>query len=76
MSSSASSMRVTEPFRFSTGLVVAMVRHSDPLMPKRWSVSVSSSPSRREAAAPGWVRSRDFARRSNYRFANGALVRA
>ena len=40
-------------FRFSIGLVVRNVRYSAPPMPSAIRVSVSSSPSRRLAAAPG-----------------------
>src|SRR3989454_11040532 len=43
----------TSPLRFSIAFVLRSVRYSAPVMPRRWSVRVSSSPSRREAAAPG-----------------------
>jgi len=42
-----------DPLRFSIGLVVRSVRYSAPVMPSCYTVKVSSSPSRRLAAAPG-----------------------
>jgi hypothetical protein len=39
----------------SHGFVLSSVRFTRPLMPRRVSVSVSSRPSRSDAAAPGWL---------------------
>ena len=43
----------TPPLRFSIGFVLRSVFHSAPEMPNVCSVRVSSSPSRKDAAAPG-----------------------
>ena len=45
--------------------VVRSVRCKAPVRPRRCTVSVSSSPSRMDAAAPGWSRSSDPASRSS-----------
>ena len=56
--------------------VVRSVRCSAPARPRRCTVSVSSSPSRMDAAAaPGWSRSRDPASRSSTRAARSAESR-
>ena len=52
--------------------VVRSFVYNVPAMPKRWSVRVSSRPSRTEAAAPGWSVSREAARRSSCRCACAA----
>ena len=61
--------------------VVRSVRCNAPVRPRRCTVSVSSSPSRMDAAAPGWSRSRDPASRSSrieasQRFADRGVSRS
>ena len=55
--------------------VVRSVRCSAPVRPRRCTVSVSSSPSRIDAAATGWSRSSDPASRASTRAARSAESR-
>jgi hypothetical protein len=66
--------RRMEPFRFSIGLVVDRVRSSASGSFMSLSVSVSSSPSRNDAAAPGWSLSRRAMSCVSLRFAMALLA--